>query len=93
MNLARVDGRNIPNGSLDDVNYVYAYSVSYLMEQTLIKCGDNLTHERTFDEAGGQSPEAARACPASCPASPSVHGPTDFTPRGGAAAAGAQGET
>jgi len=41
----------IPNGNVDDVNYVYAYSVSYLMEQTLIKCGDNLTHENLMRQA------------------------------------------
>ena len=41
----------IPNGNLGDVNYVYAYSVSFLMEQTLKKCGDNLTHENLMRQA------------------------------------------
>ena len=40
-----------PNGNLGDVNYVYAYSVSFLMEQTLKKCGDNLTHENLMRQA------------------------------------------
>ena len=35
----------MPGANLGDVNYVYAYSVSFLMEQTLKKCGDNLTRE------------------------------------------------
>ena len=41
----------IPNGNLGDVNYVYAYSVSFLMEQTLKQCGDNLTHENLMRQA------------------------------------------
>ena len=41
----------IPNGNLGDVNYVYAYSVSFLMEQTLKKCGDNLTRENVMRQA------------------------------------------
>ena len=32
-------------------NYVYAYSVSFLMQQTLKKCGDNLTHENLMRQA------------------------------------------
>jgi branched-chain amino acid transport system substrate-binding protein len=37
--------------NLGDVNYVYAYSVSFLMEQTLKKCGDNLTRENLMKQA------------------------------------------
>ena len=40
-----------PNGNLGDVNYIYAYSVSYLMEQTLKKCGDDLTRENLMHQA------------------------------------------
>ncbi len=40
-----------PNGNLGDVNYVYAYSVSFLMEQTLKKCGDELTRENLMRQA------------------------------------------
>ena len=40
-----------PNGNVEDVNYVYAYSVCYLMEQTLKKCGDNLTRENLMRQA------------------------------------------
>jgi len=41
----------VPNGNVEDVNYVYAYSVCYLMEQTLKKCGDNLTRENLMKQA------------------------------------------
>jgi len=41
----------VPNGNVEDVNYVYAYSVCYLMEQTLKKCGDNLTRENLMRQA------------------------------------------
>jgi branched-chain amino acid transport system substrate-binding protein len=41
----------IPSGNQEDVNYVYAYSVCYLMEQTLKKCGDNLTRENLMRQA------------------------------------------
>ena len=40
-----------PNGNLGDVNLVYAYTVSYLMEQTLKKCGDLLTRENVMRQA------------------------------------------
>jgi branched-chain amino acid transport system substrate-binding protein len=41
----------IPAGNQEDVNYVYAYSVSFLLEQTLKKCGDNLTRENLMKQA------------------------------------------
>ena len=41
----------MPGANLGDVNYVYAYSVSFLMEQTLKKCGDNLTRENLMKQA------------------------------------------
>jgi branched-chain amino acid transport system substrate-binding protein len=34
-----------------DANYIYAYSVSFLMQQTLAKCGDTLTHENVMKQA------------------------------------------
>jgi branched-chain amino acid transport system substrate-binding protein len=40
-----------PSGNVEDVNYVYAYSVCYLLEQTLKKCGDNLTRENLMRQA------------------------------------------
>ena len=44
-------GKYMPGANLGDVNYVYAYSVSFLMEQTLKKCGDNLTRENLMKQA------------------------------------------
>ena len=41
----------MPGANQGDVNYVYAYSVSFLMEQTLKKCGDNLTRENLMKQA------------------------------------------
>jgi branched-chain amino acid transport system substrate-binding protein len=41
----------VPGGNQEDVNYVYAYSVCFLMEQTLKKCGDNLTRENLMKQA------------------------------------------
>src|SRR5260370_13764717 len=40
-----------PNGNLRDVDYVYAYSVSFLMEQTLKKSGDALTPPNLMRQA------------------------------------------
>jgi branched-chain amino acid transport system substrate-binding protein len=44
-------GKYMPGANLGDVNYVYAYSVSFLMEQTLKKCGDSLTRENLMKQA------------------------------------------
>jgi branched-chain amino acid transport system substrate-binding protein len=40
-----------PGANQGDANYVYAYSVSFLMEQTLKKCGDQLTHANVMKQA------------------------------------------
>ena len=34
-------GKYMPGANQEDGNYIYAYSVSFLMEQTLKKCGDD----------------------------------------------------
>ena len=41
----------MPGANQGDANYVYAYSVSFLMQQTLTKCGDTLTHENVMKQA------------------------------------------
>jgi branched-chain amino acid transport system substrate-binding protein len=41
----------MPSGNLGEVNYVYAYSVAFLLEETLKKCGDNLTRENVMKQA------------------------------------------
>jgi len=41
----------MPGANQGDANYVYAYSVSFLMEQTLKSCGDELTHAGVMKQA------------------------------------------
>jgi ABC-type branched-subunit amino acid transport system substrate-binding protein len=41
----------MPGANQGDANYGYAYSVSFLMHQTLAKCGDTLTHENVMKQA------------------------------------------
>ena len=41
----------MPGTNQGDANYVYAYSVSFLMQQTLAKCGDELTHANVMKQA------------------------------------------
>jgi branched-chain amino acid transport system substrate-binding protein len=43
--------KNMPGANTADASYVYAYSVSYLMEQTLKNCGDNLTRANLMKQA------------------------------------------
>jgi len=40
-----------PGASLDDASNVFAYSVSFLMHETLKKCGHNLTRENVMKQA------------------------------------------
>jgi len=41
----------MPSANKGDANYVYAYSVSFLMHQTLKNCGDQLTHANVMKQA------------------------------------------
>ncbi len=41
----------MPAASQGDANYVYAYAVSFLMHETLKKCGDTLTRENVMKQA------------------------------------------
>jgi branched-chain amino acid transport system substrate-binding protein len=41
----------MPGANKGDANYVYGYSVSYLMHQTLKNCGDTLTHDNVMKQA------------------------------------------
>jgi branched-chain amino acid transport system substrate-binding protein len=41
----------MPGANTGDANYVYAYSVSFLMHQTLKNCGDTLTRENVMKQA------------------------------------------
>jgi branched-chain amino acid transport system substrate-binding protein len=43
--------KNMPGANIADGGYIFAYSVSYLMEQTLKNCGDNLTRANLMKQA------------------------------------------
>jgi branched-chain amino acid transport system substrate-binding protein len=66
-----------PNGNLGDVNYVYAFSVSFLMEQTLKKCGDELTRENLMRQAANHR---KLRVPGLLPGITVSTSPTDFYP-------------
>jgi branched-chain amino acid transport system substrate-binding protein len=66
-----------PSGNLGDVNYVYAYSVSFLMEKTLKKCGDELTHENLMRQAANHQ---KLRVPGLLPGITVSTSPTDFYP-------------
>jgi branched-chain amino acid transport system substrate-binding protein len=44
-------GKSNPGASLEDASNVFAYSVSFLMHETLKKCGDDLTRENVMRQA------------------------------------------
>jgi branched-chain amino acid transport system substrate-binding protein len=67
----------MPGANQGDVNYVYAYSVSYLMEQTLKKCGDNLTRENLMRQAANHQ---KLRVPGLLPGITVSTSPTDFYP-------------
>jgi branched-chain amino acid transport system substrate-binding protein len=67
----------MPGANLGDVNYVYACSVSFLMEQTLKKCGDNLTRENLMKEAANHQ---KLRVPGLLPGITVSTSPTDFYP-------------
>ena len=66
-----------PNGNVGDVNYVYAYSVAFLMEQTLKMCGDTLTRDNLMKQAS--SLKKLRV-PCLLPGITVSTSPTDFYP-------------
>jgi branched-chain amino acid transport system substrate-binding protein len=43
--------RHVPQGNKADSNYIYAYAVSYLMCETLKRCGDDLTRANLMKQA------------------------------------------
>ena len=70
-------GKYMPGANLSDVNYVYAYSVSFLMEQTLKACGDNLTRENLMKMAANHK---KLRVPGLLPGITVSTSPTDFYP-------------
>jgi branched-chain amino acid transport system substrate-binding protein len=67
----------MPGANLGDVNFNYACSVSYLMEQTLKKCGDELTHENLMKQAANHQ---KLRVPGLLPGITVSTSPTDFYP-------------
>ncbi len=67
----------LPSANQEDVNYVYAYSVCFLMEQTLKKCGDNLTRENLMRQAANHQ---KLRVPGLLPGITVSTSPTDFYP-------------
>jgi branched-chain amino acid transport system substrate-binding protein len=67
----------MPGANLQDVNYVYAYSVSFLMEQTLKAAGDNLTRENVMKAAASHK---KLRVPGLLPGITVSTSPTDFYP-------------
>jgi branched-chain amino acid transport system substrate-binding protein len=70
-------GKYMPGANLGDVNYVYACSVSFLMEQTLKACGDNLTRENVMKQAANHK---KLRIPGLLPGITASTSPTDFYP-------------
>ncbi|GEP54473.1 ABC transporter substrate-binding protein [Reyranella soli] len=67
----------MPGANLGDVNFNYACSVSCLMEQTLKKCGDELTHENLMKQAANHQ---KLRVPGLLPGITVSTSPTDFYP-------------
>ena len=80
----------MPGANKSDGSYVYAYAVSYLMEQTLKKCGDNLTRENLMRQAA--SSQKLRV-PLLLPGITVNTSPTDFYPVQSVQLAKFKGET
>ncbi len=80
----------LPGANQDDSNYIFAYSASYLMEQTLKKCGDTLTRENLMKQAA--SHQRLRV-PMLLPGITISTSPTDFYPIQAVQLARFKGET
>ncbi|MBS0537932.1 MAG: ABC transporter substrate-binding protein [Proteobacteria bacterium] len=80
----------LPGANQDDSNYIFAYSASYLMEQTLRKCGDTLTRENLMRQAA--SHHRVRV-PMLLPGITISTSPTDFYPIQAVQLARFKGET
>jgi branched-chain amino acid transport system substrate-binding protein len=66
-----------PQGNVQDVNYCYAYAVSFLMHETLKKCGDILTRENLMRQAANHQ---KLRVPLALPGITVSTSPTDFYP-------------
>lgn len=70
-------GKYMPGANMSDLNYVFAYSVSTLMTETLKKCGDNLTRENLMRQAANHQ---KLRLPLLLPGITVSTSPTDFYP-------------
>ena len=59
-----------PQGNLTDASNVFAYAVSFLMHETLKKCGDNLTRENLMRQAANHQKLKVRCCYRGSPSAP-----------------------
>ncbi len=66
-----------PGGNTQDVNYVYAYAVSFTMHETLKKCGDDLTRANLMKQAANHQ---KLKVPLLLPGITVSTSPTDFYP-------------
>jgi len=80
----------MPGANKADGSYVFAYAVSYLMEQTLKKCGDNLTRENLMRQAANHQ---KLRVPLLLPGITINTSPTDFYPVQSVQLASFKGET
>ena len=82
--------KNMPGANLSDAGYVFAYSVSFLMHETLKKCGDNLTRENVMRQAANHQ---KLKVPLLLPGITVSTSPTDFYPVQAVQLARFKGET
>jgi branched-chain amino acid transport system substrate-binding protein len=80
----------MPGANKSDGSYVFAYAVSYLMEQTLKQCGDNLTRENLMRQAANSK---KLRVPLLLPGITISTSPTDFYPVQSVQLASFKGET
>jgi len=66
-----------PGGNVQDVNYVYAFAVSFTMHETLKKCGNELTRENLMKQAANHQ---KLKVPLMLPGISVSTSPTDFYP-------------
>jgi branched-chain amino acid transport system substrate-binding protein len=79
-----------PGASLQDASNVFAYSVSFLMHETLKKCGDNLTRENVMRQAANHQ---KLKVPTLLPGITVNTSPTDYYPIQAAQLSRFKGET
>ncbi len=80
----------MPGANKNDGNYIFAYSVAFLMEQTLKKCGDNLTRANVMKQAANFQKQRV---PLLLPGITVSTSPTDFYPIQSVQLASFKGET